>query len=248
MRIHPVGNNDEDSWCGEISEMEVSVADCDASIESDFLTIGHGDMDGIADSEEFVERPPVSFVERPMEHIHMNATTLWTSPPTVMSSANRFPSVQTPSLVPSGHGAEPTLAHVQQRWMDSMERSQQSLDVLQGLSSGFCPFHGHAPRIERVPCSVSSHEDDPLPLVVSSLPYAMDAAPMLDVTSLTVCSSDMHSNAASSDTLPYYSTEVWQEMEVILMHRLDQSMKRSQATNPFWATASLLAQVDSSAT
>jgi hypothetical protein len=43
----------------------------------------------------------------------------------------------------------------------------------------------------------------------------------------------------------YYSTETWQEMQALLMRRLDESMERSQATNPLWATANLLAQVGS---
>jgi hypothetical protein len=313
--IHLVGNDDEHSWCGEINEMELSVADDDDDAFGSALgTSGQSEYD------DFVEQPAVSFVERPMKNVTTAVPPAWIPPLTVSSSSTyrfqqwdqrtldqsghfctelstktsssahqrwidaversqqslaalqrlsndgcpflecRVPRAETVPcsvsshendtlpLVPSGHCAEPIWsAHTQQRrWMDSMERSQQSLADLERLSSGACPppHDCQVPHAETVPRSVPSRENDPLPLVVSSLPDAMDATQMHAVTPVSVCSSDMHSNAALN-RLPHHSTELLQEMQALLMHRLDATMTRSQATNPFWATANLLAQVDS---
>jgi hypothetical protein len=246
--IHHVGRNpdEEDSWCDEINEMEWSIADDDgASVESAFATSGNDDT-------------YKDLAELPMENCTMAATTnSWIPPPTVVSSTHRFPSVPVDQALLSGHGAESAFMTraMQQRWIDSMERSQQSLAALQRLSSGDdYPFQdGHVPCVvDSVPCMVPSHYQDSLPLVVSSGAWDYPAASNRAVTPVTVVvsSDDTHSSttavvAATAPTMPCYSTELLHEMQVLLMHRLDESMKSSQETNPFWATANLLVQVGS---
>jgi hypothetical protein len=234
-------DNKQESWCDEINEMEVSVADDDASI-GDFVTSGNGDMYSY---EDFVER----FVERPIEIAA--ATTLWISPTLC------FPSEQLgiAALEQSGHQCAELSIRIRiqhARWIDSMARSQQSLTALQELSTdGFGTFQdGHVSHVETVPCTVPSHDENAPFMVVSSCALD-DPAPNRAVTPWTVVSAGKDDDDAHSDTTAmtptstYYSTETWQQVQILLMHRLDESMERSRATNPFWATVNLLAQAGS---